>query len=244
MADDDKKVECSVHGNSSPTFICQHLAKGDKLGFNVGYYPNDPDSLYRDAWCDLCEEILDKEGGWNDKSEAFADIKLVCSGCYCEIRAKNWNQDDESFADLVSRSFKHLKAVQKTFMETFKIDDHERWDWHQETGKLIFSHENKPVVECDIDFVGTFSSSSNTWMWAWANDSFPENIKAKSREIRNLGEEERTLKLASAIWPADPVDGWEMTAIMAKSIGAIGAYRTPSENGFVYMIVQRARWVK
>lgn len=38
-----------------------------------------------------------------------------------------------------------------------------------ETRKLIFSHGGKPVVECDIDFVGAVSNRSDAWMWAWAN---------------------------------------------------------------------------
>jgi hypothetical protein len=244
MSDDDNKVQCGVHGKSSATFICHHLSEGEKLGFNVGFDPNEPDDLYPDAWCDQCDEVLEQEGEWNDKSEAFADIKLVCAGCYCEIREKNWNQDDEALHELISTSFEYLQKAQDSFMKTYKVGEHERWDWYQETGKLIFSHEGEPVVECDIDFVGTYSNLSNTWMWAWANSSFTENIKEKSRKVRALGEKRSFLKLASAIWSSDPVDGWEMTAIMAKELGAIGAYRTPDDNGFVYMVVNNARWVK
>lgn len=243
MSDDDKKVECGVHGKSSATFICQHLSNGEKLGFNLGFDPDQPDELYPDAWCDLCDDVLEKEGEWNDTSEAFANIKLVCAQCYCAIREKNWNQDEEALHDLICSSFEYLQEVQGSFMEMYKVGQYGRWDWYQETGKLIFSEAGNPVVECDIDFVGTVSTSSNTWMWAWANSSFTENIKERSRQIRTLGEEENFLKLTSAIWLAEPVDGWEMTAIMAKALGAIGAYRTPSDNGFVYMIVNAARWV-
>lgn len=242
MANDNKKVECSIHGKAEPTFICQHLTKGEHLGFNVGFDPDEPDALYPDAWCDRCEDVLDKEGEWNDNSEAFADIKLVCSGCYCEIRAKNWIQDDEAFGSLVSNGFEYLKSAQKTFMEQYRIEDHDRWDWYQDTGKLVFSHQSKPIVECDIDFVGTLSSISDTWMWAWANKSFSENIKASSRDVRSFGEENSILKLASALWPSEPGDGWEMTAIMAKKMNAIGAYRTPDDNGYVYMIIKSAKW--
>lgn len=243
MADDSRKVECSVHGKSSATFICQHLANGAGLGFNAGFDPDEPDALYPDAWCDECNAVLEQEGEWNDTSEAFADIKLVCAQCYCDIREKNWVQDDESLHDLICSSFEYLKARQDEFMKGYRIGEHERWDWYQETGKLIFSHDGEPVVECDIDFVGTFSSVSDSWMWAWANSSFAENIKAKSWRVRAMGDEGGFLKLASAIWSATPVDGWEMTAIMAKEWGAIGAYRTPDENGFVYMIITSARWI-
>lgn len=241
---DDNKVECGVHGKTSATFICQHLSNGEGLGFNMGFDPKKPDDLYPDAWCDKCDEVLEKEGEWNDASEAFADIRLVCSGCYCDIRDKNWVQDDEGFTNLVTSSFEYLQEIQDAFMNTYKIGDHERWDWYQETGKLIFSHDGEPMLECEIDFVGTVSTASDTWMWAWANNALTEKIKANSRLIREIGDEKHFLKLASAHWAADEVDGWEMTAIMAKVIRSIGAYRTPSDNGFVYMIVNKASWVK
>lgn len=243
MSDEEKKVECGVHGTSAATFLCRHLNDGEGQGFNVGYDPEHPDNLYPDAWCDQCDAVLEQEGEWNDRAEAFAGIRLVCAECYCHIRELNWLQDEDMLHALITDSFNYLQEQQSSFMATYKIGEHSRWDWYQETGKLIFSNEGTPTVECDVDFVGTFSSSSDSWMWAWANESFLELVKAMSREVRELGDSLNLLKLACATWSADPVDGWEMTAVMAKHLGAIGSYRAPGENGFLYMVVREARWV-
>lgn len=239
-----KQVKCSVHGKASATFICRHLDREKKLGFNIGYSADNPDDLYPDAWCDMCDKVLEREGEWNNASEAFVNIKTVCSGCYQEIRENNWVQDEAAFKELVDSSFEYLQNIQDSFMENYHIGNHERWDWNQDTGKLIFSHDGAPVLECEIDFVGSTSSTSGTWMWAWANESFVENVKSRSREIRKLGDNNQFLKMACGLWVADEVDGWEMTAIMAKLTGAIGAYRAPHDNGFVYMVVNKASWVK
>ncbi len=244
MCNDENNIECAAHGERSTAFICHHLHEGRSLGFHMGFDPDNPDVLYPDAWCDKCDEVLEQEGEWNDTSEAFANIKLVCSECYRQIREKNWKQDEQSFADLIESSIDYFHEVQGHFVEEFKVGNHERWDWYQETGKLVFSHGGEPVLECNIDFAGTFSTTSNTWMWAWANTSFTENIKEKSRLIREMGEQNHYMKLACAHWSADETDGWEMTAVMAKAIGAMGVYRTPSDNGFVYMVIDNAAWVK
>ena len=243
MSDSDKKVECGIHGTATATFVCQHLAKGEKHGFYWSYDPDNPDDLYPDAWCDECNKVLDEEGEWNDKSEEFASIKLLCSHCYEEIRERNWIQDDDAFHDLISSSFQYLEKRQEEFLDKYRINNHERWDWDQETGKLVFSHEGVPQIEADIHFSGTFSTNSNTWMWAWANDSLEETVKLSSRKVRKIGEEMNLLKLAAAHWDATEVDGWEMTAVLAKTINAIGAYRTPGDNGYTYMVVTKANWV-
>ena len=85
MSNSENKVECGTHGTSTATFVCQHLVSGEKLGFNCGYDPEEPNAIYPDAWCDECEKVLDAEGEWNDRSESFADIKLLCAYCYEDL---------------------------------------------------------------------------------------------------------------------------------------------------------------
>jgi hypothetical protein len=41
------------------------------------------------AWCSQCEIERQKEDGWNDTSEAFANIKVVCEDCYFEMKELN-----------------------------------------------------------------------------------------------------------------------------------------------------------
>ena len=121
MSDEEKKVECGVHGTSAATFLCRHLNDGEGQGFNVGYDPEHPDNLYPDAWCDQCDAVLEQEGEWNDRAEAFAGIRLVCAECYCHIRELNWLQDEDMLHALITDSFNYLQEQQNSFMATYKI---------------------------------------------------------------------------------------------------------------------------
>ncbi len=244
MTDSNNKVDCAEHGRCDAAFVCRHLTQGEELGFHVACSEDEPDELFPDAFCDACLAMYEKEGEWNDATESFADNKLVCSGCYMDIRERNWTRGFDELNALIDESVAYLNAAQERFMKEFNVGRHQRWDWYQETGKLIFSNHGVPTVEADVDFVGSLSSRSDTWMWAWANTSFTDGVKQRSREIREFGEAHDFLPLASALWPGDQQDGWDMTAVMAKLLGAIGAYRTPSDSGFVYMVVRAARWLK
>lgn len=243
MDNSDDTVECGTHGTSAATYVCNHLVDGERRGFNYGYSTEDPDRHHPDAWCDECEKILDAEGEWNEKSESLVDIKVLCASCYENLRERNWIENEDEFHDFVCEGSRYLESKQSVFLEKFRINDHERWDWDQETGKLIFSHEGVAMVEAEISFSGSVSTKSNTWLWAWANDSCLESVKSASREVREIGESMRYLKLASARWSASEKDGWEMTAIMAKAVNAIGAYRTVSDSGFSYMVIKKAKWL-
>ena len=86
-------VECNTHSAGWASFVCQHLNTLTKNGFNVAFVTS-PDLLLEpgdsfQAWCNDCEAERLKDGEWNDRSEAFAKIKLVCSGCYFDIKEHN-----------------------------------------------------------------------------------------------------------------------------------------------------------
>lgn len=83
------RVECPEHGDQGAAFVCRHLNLREPVGFVEGYDPDDPDEALFQAWCSACDEILDDEGEWNDRSEAFAGVRLVCRACYREMKALN-----------------------------------------------------------------------------------------------------------------------------------------------------------
>jgi hypothetical protein len=78
-----EKVECTVHGYNSATFICEHLFEDpNQTWFGGAVSEENP---WPDSWCEKCDEYYDLEGEWNDKNERHLKVKLICSGCYESI---------------------------------------------------------------------------------------------------------------------------------------------------------------
>lgn len=86
-------VDCGAHGLKRPAFVCQHLNSQTPKGFHEAFETLENMDLDADddfqAWCDECEEIRVKYDGWNEESEKFAKIKLICEGCYFDIKQIN-----------------------------------------------------------------------------------------------------------------------------------------------------------
>lgn len=244
MSDDDRHIECSRHGTREVTFVCQHLSSiGDVVGFQVGVDEEHPDELWPNAWCDACERVRADEGEWNDRSAAFARIQLMCDGCYEAARARHWRQDETAFAALVQESMTYLQSRQDRLFAEYHLGDYGRYDWDQETGVLSFSREGHVALVADFQMVGSTSTMSNTWLWSWANPSIDERVKHRLRDVRKFGDHHRYLKLSCAKWAAEEVDGWEMTSIAARILGAEGAYRTPDEHGCSFLVLSNIRMV-
>jgi hypothetical protein len=238
------RVECARHGSREATYVCQHLVSGEGTGFNYAYGDEDPDELWPGAWCDACERVLDAEGEWNARSEAFARIRLLCDGCYQTVRERNWTQDDAAFKGLMSDAVAYLQPREDQLSASFGLDRFERYDWTLRTSQLIFSDRGQPRVAADIQLVGSISTRSHSWLWSWANRSVLESLRHRVREVREYGETHRYLKLASAAWEAGEGDGWEMTAITAYLIGAAGAYRAPGDRNSSFLAITDIHWVQ
>jgi hypothetical protein len=82
----DRFVDCKLHGRNERTFVCKHLTTGEGLGF----FTAQSDQRRPDAWCVACERVRIQQGGaWNDVSEEYAGIRMLCAACYDAARAKN-----------------------------------------------------------------------------------------------------------------------------------------------------------
>ncbi|KQT29579.1 hypothetical protein ASG22_19850 [Chryseobacterium sp. Leaf405] len=78
---------------SRAAFVCQHLNLEQYKGFGEAFdtyrgMQLDEDDDFQ-AWCSECEKVRLQSNGWNDESEEFAKIKLICEDCYFELKSLN-----------------------------------------------------------------------------------------------------------------------------------------------------------
>lgn len=86
-------ITCHTHGLQRTAFVCQHLDRVTRKGFHESLETQPGMELGEDedfeAWCDECEQVRLKYNGWDEESEKFANIKVVCEGCYFEMKKVN-----------------------------------------------------------------------------------------------------------------------------------------------------------
>lgn len=91
MSPNYKVIHCIEHGEQQATFVCQHIVQTLRDTVPRGFWTSDnPDNPRPDAWCDACEARVQETGGeWDDESEAFAGVSLLCGACYDRAVAIN-----------------------------------------------------------------------------------------------------------------------------------------------------------
>jgi hypothetical protein len=165
----------------------------------------------------------------------FLLCTLLSSGC-----SKAMSEGE--YVEFLTGSHEYLTERQARLESEFRLGSWARWDWDQATGEIVFSDSGRAAVVADVQFVGSVSSRSGTWLWAWANTSVDPLLRTAVEQVRIYGREHGVKKLVEEKWEADEVDGWEMTSISARLLESEGAYRAPKENGATFLLLDNVRW--
>jgi uncharacterized protein DUF6882 len=150
---------------------------------------------------------------------------------------------EKEFQDFLRQSTWFMRGQMEENRKAFQLDSYLRFDWDQWRGELVFSSGGTPKVAARIQIVGSLSTKSNAWGWAWANPGYLASVRQAALRAKEFGAEHGIIRLITPKWAAKESDAWEMTAVTAKLTEAKGAYRCPSQDGFTYMIFTDLRAV-
>ena len=140
------------------------------------------------------------------------------------------------YEEILRLSRVYLKEQINICNTAYGLDNCNRMDYEQETGKMIFSALATPKIISTFMIAGSVSARTNTWLWSWDNPYLLENVVKEMWKVRESGEKHHIYKLVEPKWEATEDEGWDMTAIAAYILKAKGAYKFPSEKIMTFAI--------
>ena len=143
-------------------------------------------------------------------------------------------RDYTEFAQL---ELNKLIKIQDKFKEKYKTDLFENWFYESECSILRLYNNDEDEIFFKYIPIGTFSKNSETWMWAWYNESSIEPNKNETLRIKQFGIENNYQKLIDGTFRSDEFDGWEFLSISFPILNGIGVYKVNSDNLEKYMLL-------
>jgi hypothetical protein len=92
-------------------------------------------------------------------------------------------------------------------------------------------------VLADIEFIGSYSALTRTWLWAQANFDWRENLGNRVTGVQAFGNMHALPRLTIRKWRCSEEGAWKMAAVAAAVLEARGVYRAPSRNGPVFLAI-------
>ncbi len=150
---------------------------------------------------------------------------------------------DERWTSLFPMAYAMMEDIQAQTWKQFGIDYGAQYEWNIERAEIVFYRNKRPVARADLQFVGSISRSSGTWLWSWANESIPAQAKDMMSAVRQYGEEQGFHKLALPEWHPEHVDdGHDIMYVAASILGATATFHDHAGDLALYFTLHNFRF--
>lgn len=140
------------------------------------------------------------------------------------------SMSDKEFFTFLAACQDELREKQKRFQE--RIANASQWSYGMAVRSLMIGDVRFPMTP-----IGTFNPENQSWLWAWANESFPEQARDDSRRIQGLHTVTGFRVFTDPGIGASPNDAEDFVALAAHHLGAIGFFRCSTEEALLYLAV-------
>ena len=148
---------------------------------------------------------------------------------------------EDGYNKLLNACIAEVEEKNQKLADEFGLGSYERWDIDQEVGELTFSDGGVPKLVCSVVMLGSFSKSSQTWMWGWANPSLLEPLTRETNALKQYGEDNGIEDFTIEKTPATEGEAWALSALACRVLGGRGLYRGATGNGFVVMMIKELK---
>jgi hypothetical protein len=161
---------------------------------------------------------------------AILALGMILCGCG-DSRMKS---NDDAFTKLCEESMEALKLQTKAHM-AWGIDKIDRWDVDQIKGEIVFTTAEGAKAIASVQIIGSYNLKDHTWLWAWANSSIQEDLKADSYKAKAFGQQKGFSKLTTDKWIGTEEEAWDMAAVANRLCERNGVYRGPAGDLRIFM---------
>jgi hypothetical protein len=139
---------------------------------------------------------------------------------------------DQEFERFVQAAILELSQKQDWLTAEYGLGGYARWDLDEETGTLaFFDAGGRKTVRADVIPIGSYASNAGTWQWAWSNQSILPDARKKAEPLKELAAVTGFPMFAEgAAISVDEHMAWELAAVGARHLDAVGVYRAPSSS--------------
>jgi hypothetical protein len=148
-----------------------------------------------------------------------------------------------TWPELLAQAEAYSDECQERLKAEFSLLDYPRYDYDQESATLVFSGADRPNLKLTIQVIGSWAAKSGTWLWAWENDSILLGAREHVHVLQKFGLQNGFQRLSDAHWEAEQTDAWEMTRVACLLLQADGVYRSPDDDGALFMVLSDPEFV-
>jgi|SRR6188768_181388 len=146
--------------------------------------------------------------------------------------------DDVQLGEFVASCVQRLQQKQSE-LSARGLGLCDRFEVDLACGKLRFYDGQQLAVEADVTPIGTHAAKNESWQWAWANKSFPDDVRERAAKLKELALQTAQQAFNERTLEVDEAQTWQLVAMACEHLGALGTYDFPTKNARMYVAIDR-----
>jgi hypothetical protein len=146
--------------------------------------------------------------------------------------------DDVQLGEFVAGCLERLQQKQSE-LSARGLGLCDRFEVDLASGKLRFYDGQQLAVEADVTPIGTHAAKNESWQWAWANKSFPDDVRERAAKLKELATQTALTAFNERTLEVDEAQTWQLVAMACEHLGALGTYDFPTRNARMYVAINR-----
>jgi hypothetical protein len=146
--------------------------------------------------------------------------------------------DDVQLGEFVASCVQRLQQKQSD-LSASGLGACDRFEVDLAHGKLRFYDGPQLAVEADVTPIGTHAARDESWQWAWANKSFPDDVRERAAKLKELAQQTALEAFNERTLEVDEAQTWQLVAMACEHLGALGTYDFPTKNARMYVAIER-----
>ena len=137
-----------------------------------------------------------------------------------------------------------LEVLQEGFIKQYNLNSYQNWSFDDDYGIFHFySDDGRKNLYFKYALAGSYSSNTSSWKWAWDNERLKASECRHISKVKQYGEQKDWPLLTTGLVEGDLQIAWDMIAITASVLSAIGIYNFKQEH-LTYFIIFTATLTK
>lgn len=150
--------------------------------------------------------------------------------------------NEAQFEQFIDECARALQAKQALLQSQYGLDRFTRWQLEQEASVLCFlTSDGADQLRFRVTPIGTYARAQETWKWAWANSKLPQTVRERAESLKSLRDRTDYDCFADAeAFAVDDTMAWELAAAAVESLDALGCYRAPNRDTWLFLALDAA----
>ena len=146
--------------------------------------------------------------------------------------------EDAEYEALRYRACQRTQERIEAAKKSFGVGSYRRFEVDLPTSKIRFLDEHGVErVSATVQVAGSWAPRTESWLWAWDNESVPPAARSRMSEVQAFGERNGIEVVEGSFEPCDESEAWSMASIAAEVLGAECVYRVPQELNHLFLLL-------